>query len=162
MFTTDSGFGWQAHPAPLGTVTMGDRKVYLSNGGIDRLVERMGNGEDQQTAIHNVLYKDRDFAFDIMGWWIWTGKNNPWRIVGRVQITRTVEHGRAHYCATSMICDHTSTTLAHLLGRLGRMQFGSAKRERERKRNPEPRYRQMSESEVWQSRYEQGWGPGGY
>src|SRR5947209_6599589 len=162
MFTTFNEYaGRYANPDPTGTVRLGERIVTLSHRGMDRVAARCAAGETAEQAIEAVLYgrdgEYRDHAFDVIGWWTYRGPNNPWRMIGRVQICRTVEHGEVRFTATSLITDHCSRTLADLIGRLTRPQFGAAKRER-RKSRRRPR-RVESEGEAWARRAEEGWGP---
>lgn len=168
MFTTINKYsGHHASPDPIGTIRLGSRIVTLSHRGMNRVAARCAAGEAIDKAVEAVLYgrdgEHRDHAFDIVGWWTYRGRTNPWRMIGRVQITRTIEYGEIHYCATSLITDHCSKTLPHLISRLTVMQFGAAKREREKARKPKRRYRRVeSEGEAWARRREEGWGPGGY
>lgn len=167
MFTTDSGFGWNANPARLSTIVANGRKITLTGRGVERLAELTAAGASVDDAAMQVMYHgaDRDMGFAVVGWWVWIGRKNPWKTCGRLQICRTVEHGEVHYTATSMITDHSSKTLADLLSRISRMQAGYSSREgRKARRETGKRIRQRaySQGEVWARRAEEGWGPGGY
>ncbi len=137
MFTTDSGFGTCPLMRRLHSVHHKGREVSLTSRGLEGLVSRLVNGQNQETAVHEIMHIDRDFSYEVIGWWVWNGEDNPYREIGRVQICRGMEYGKTYFTATSMVCDHSSTTLGHLLGRLTRMQHGAAKRRREEQEQEE-------------------------